>query len=897
MTSVTTGQLQAQVSAIRKRVKNGSQVFAMRMTEDWTGPDRLQIDGTEHLIMPCISDLQAREALLLAEQENKPIVLLCSVSAERLGDDVVSRFAKQRVFVPQIRDVLAELFSARIVDPRVLTTKPLCDALLDRVPVTGYPPVSGGALDLQYAWTAIIEQIVGERMESPSLNQILEWSLSPAKMKALAGMNGPLKEAFVDWFSRTRGEAVRFAMAAVDAGLGGDLIPIGMALGLVFSPEISQEPESHAARARLEKYFGGREIDPESARVWCRAAEGAALPLPDQARSQVLRNILTRLDYFLAELKLQKFAHLSSYSPLGLSGRFDGLGRKLQKTLKAKNQGDLGEVQTCFEFIQKHVLAPEESDRIGRAEMAIRLVRWLSAPSVPDQAASLPDLARFYHLDGGFLDWARNRLRETDVSSPLQTSYQQILGQVDAGLVGLEKQFSEKLAEWTRNADESTRLICIEDVLAKVVIPASKEQPVLLLVLDGMSVAVYRQLISDIERQNWIEIAKEQQGIPAPVLATLPSITQISRRALFLGKLDAGISGNEQSAFANNDYLFKASDSQMRPRLFLKGDLQEEGGSGLSEEVKTAIAEKKCRVVGLVVNAVDDHLDSGDQVVFTWGLDRIKPLREILKLAAESGRIVVMTSDHGHVLDFGTRQLPAESGEAGDRYRYGSSAVKDGEMIFEGTRVKNATGRDHITLACDANVRYGAKKRGYHGGANPQEMVIPMAVLATSSALLPSDWTESPPYEPTWWRGLMAAEAPSDRAGKVVPPAAKPAEANTGLDLFEHVARAKASEGTTWIEVLLSSDTYQQQAKLAVRGGPSVEIMTAFLQALEKRGGSIMKSPLAQALGVPMFRVDGLVQNISRILNIDGYEVLAFDRSSDTITINVNLLKTQFEIG
>jgi len=47
--------------------------------------------------------------------------------------------------------------------------------------------------------------------------------------------------------------------------LGADLITLGLTLGLVFSPELQKQPEYHGARARLEKYFGGKEIDPESA--------------------------------------------------------------------------------------------------------------------------------------------------------------------------------------------------------------------------------------------------------------------------------------------------------------------------------------------------------------------------------------------------------------------------------------------------------------------------------------------------------------------------------------------------------------------------------------------------------------------------------------------------------
>ena len=72
--------------------------------------------------------------------------------------------------------------------------------------------------------------------------------------------------------------------------------------------------------------------------------------------------------------------------------------------------------------------------------------------------------------------------------------------------------------------------------------------------------------------------------------------------------------------------------------------------------------------------------------------------------------------------------------------------------------------------------------------------------------------------------------------------------------------------------------------------------MGSLLNTIDARGGSIMKPSLAQALGVPLFRIDGLFQNISRILNVDGYEVPSFERATETIVLNINLLKTQFEI-
>jgi len=895
LTALTAGQIQAQVSAIRKRIKNGAQSFAILSPEVWDGPDRLKIDGIEHLVMSCVSDLQAREALLRAGEENKPAVLLCALSSDKLGDDVIARLAKRRVFAPQTLDILTELFSVRIVDPRVLSTKALVEALLDRVPVTGYKPVAGGALDLQQAWEALLEQILGVSIDGPSLSQMLEWSLDAKKIKALADLNPQLKQSFVDWFARTRGEAIRFMMAAIDTSVGADLIPLGLTLELVFSPEMQKQSEYHAARARLEKYFGSKDIDPESAGAWFRAAQEVFIPLLDEPNILTVRNLIKGADALLADLRLQEFAYLSNFSSLGLAMRFDRLGKALQGAVKAKSSADLDHVRVCLTHIRQHVLSHFESDRQDRVEMAFRLIRWLKTMKLPSSDAIFPDLMDFYFREGGFLEWARNRLRETDVSGPIQAAFQQILQQVDEYLVQLEKRFAEKLADWTKAEQQSSRLIRIEDLLLKAVVPVSKEQPVLLLVLDGMSAAVFRQLIRDFDRRDWTQIANTALGLPRPVLATLPSVTQISRRALFLGKLDLDASGTEKAEFSGNEFLFRASGSQVRPKLFLKGDLQEGRHNGLSSEVRSGIGDKKCRVVGVVVNAIDDHLDSGDQVAFAWGLDRIKPLRELLKLAADSGRLVLMTSDHGHVLDVGSHQFGIGDGDAGDRYRTNTEAIKDGEMLFESSRVREATGQTVIVLAWRSDVRYATKKRGYHGGANPQEMVVPFAILSGPNSLTPSGWEEIPHYEPEWWR--IAAEEGALGVKDVEEPAKiKIADAVKGLELFEQAESKKAETSQTWIDALLDSKIYLEQLKLAVRGGPQREMMTTLIKAIDARGGSIMKPSLAQTLGVPLFRIDGLIQNISRILNVDGYEVLGFDRSTETISLNIKLLKTQFEI-
>src|SRR5258708_97696 len=42
------------------------------------------------------------------------------------------------------------------------------------------------------------------------------------------------------------------------------------------------------------------------------------------------------------------------------------------------------------------------------------------------------------------------------------------------------------------------------------------------------------------------------------------------------------------------------------------------------------------------------------------------------------------------------------------------------------------------------------KKQGYHGGATPQEVLVPLAVLVPQHRTL-AGWEALPDYEPAWW--------------------------------------------------------------------------------------------------------------------------------------------------
>lgn len=892
---LTVAQVRAQVAAIRKRMVNGARAFALQMQGVWTGPETIEVAGVEHRVFPCESDLHVREALLRSESEQVPCILLCQFQTDRIGEDVIARLAKRRVFPPQTTEVLAELFGARVIDARVLATKPLVDALINRAPHHGYKPASGGSLDLQTAWLALIERVFDERWDGPSLTGILRWSRDERKVGAYTALDQPLREAMNNWLAETAGQAARFVLAALSSGIG-DLIPLGLLLDLLWQPGCRGLPEAQVAQGRLERYYGNREIDEASAKAWALAA-GEILCQEARVDLSAVRLELLALDRLIDEMRVTELAVHSRFSSRGLEAQSEFLGGALSSALATPCSATLADVATGMRRAQSHFLTKAHEARLHRVRMALRLVIWLQVSEPPLPKPVFSELAEYYLKEGGFVDWARDCLAESDPAASLRAAYQEILRRVEEQFASFENAFVSSTQRWFADGSPGGPVLPVEEVLHSVAGPAPRQQPLLLLVLDGMSVAAFRQLLDDLVRRDWVELGHRAIGVPKPGVATLPSVTEVSRWALLAGRLDANRRSTEKTEFAENARLAEAVGGQVRPQLFVKSGLADGERLGLAPPVYSAILNPKCRLVGVVVNAMDDLLAASDQVALTWGLDSIRPLRELLHAARESGRIVLLTSDHGHVLDTGTEQRRSEGAETGDRYRTSTCTLAEGEVEVTGPRVEQAFGRSSVVCLAKRNLRYQAKKRGYHGGVCVQEVIIPVAALRHAGCTVGGGWEDLPPFQPKWWsvESLVGMEAPLPRPRFIAPPTL-PETKKAELDLFAHAAQRLGQAGPDWLPLLLGSPLYREQAKRAARGAPPAELMQRLLKALEACGGTMLRPALAQELGLPLFRIDGLVQSAGRILNIDGYEAIACDRSSETVSLNINLLKRQFEI-
>jgi hypothetical protein len=111
-------------------------------------------------------------------------------------------------------------------------------------------------------------------------------------------------------------------------------------------------------------------------------------------------------------------------------------------------------------------------------------------------------------------------------------------------------------------------------------------------------------------------------------------------------------------------------------------------------------------------------------------------------------------------------------------------------------------------------------------------------------------------------------------------------------------AQGRSAEASRidWIECLLSSPIFAAQRRVAGRRAPDDQRVRVLLATLEAYHGRLTCRLLEQVLGEPAFRLRGILAGAQRLLNVDGYQVLAVDDISGTVTLSRQLLNTQFQL-
>lgn len=879
----TPEQVATQVAAISKHRPEG-RVVGIHTPGGWTGGDEIAINGERVPVAFCRSALEISERLATLGEADR-LVLLTSLADHALSLDILARIAGRRLVHIDRWEMVREAFSATQIDPRLPMHGWLADALLAASPEGGFPPVPSGWLAADTAWGTLLHHYIGLATEWPDAFDLVRWSIDADRVLRYTVLSEPLRSGIRERLTASAGALGALFVTTIEAGQGSNLLPIGLVCEVLFVGEGRRRSATLSqAIARLEPFVGGRTLNADQGQAWYEAARGVLDSLSGSER----RLWIERSEGLLAELKATRFAGLSTVFRTGFQQRLAAFGEVLIRYLDDKAK--IKEIEDALGEVLRHGEREHNKERLERLEMATRLARRLGQ-SVHGMPSTIGEAIESHRADGAFVDWARRYLLGGDPVEALASAFGQLYQRIRDLREAQAKRFAKRLRDWNRGLKPEKSFLPIEHFLEKVVAIVAGKQPMLVVVIDGMDGGVFEELSEDLRHRGWVRWA-DPLGIGSGcLLSALPTVTEFSRTALLTGRVASGASGTEKSGFASHAALRSVSRPLGPPALFHKGDLTDAVAQGLSPVVRERINNLEQRIVAVVINAVDDHLAKSEQLRLKWSVESFRVLDALLYEARVAGRAVILTSDHGHVLEANGKRL---TGGAEERWRTYSEPLSDQEMVFEGTRIRAATGVERVVLLWSEVPRYGQKKNGYHGGATPQEAVVPLGVFVSIGQEL-DGWQPLPEYVPEWWLASAPAELEAlqskQKGGKKAPDRAK-----GQASLFEALEPEEEPPASAWIQHLLDSDVFAAQQRLAGRLAPPPKTVKDVLATLEAHRNRVSKRLLAQAIQAPEFRLRGILAGLQRLLNVDGYQVLSVEEETETVLLDIDLLKKQFQL-
>lgn len=885
--SPSLGVIRAQIRAIRNKAPN-AKVFGIYTPGRWTGPPMDGAGNDAIAIFQCDSLLQMRLALQGAPESVAATVLLTPMDQAKISDDILVRMASRRLYPINSWEIVRALFKAKQLDPRITRHAFLADLLLEHSALREVPPVAGGLLDADTVWGILLGERFGFSGPHPDVVELLRSTAESDLAGLWQACSAEFRSGATAWIAESAGEAAKAVLRCLEGEHGWKALAIGLVMGVVYDDSVGHELDK--AAGRLEGYVGTTSLSTEVARRW----RGAASVAVGQLSKAFLRPCLDEAEMIIENIGASGHAWRSSELESGFEQRLSRFGKALTAQIDAAATRVSEELERLHASMQQHRLGRDGGRRMERAAMAIRLARWLADQNTASdmKPISLLTLAGRYAGNSGFVDWARQVLRGGEPNKDLAAAFVRLVDRVSERREAENLRFGQAIVEQRAMGDVSSGLIPVEQMIEQVVAKAAERAPVLVLLVDGMNWAVFRELVLDIMSSDWIDLSFGPTPTRLIGLAALPSVTEVCRTSLLCGGLRRGQAADEVQGFATHPRLVAASQPGLAPKLFHKAALEGDEDSSLAGDIRETLANKKQRVVGIVINAVDDHLDKGDQIDAVWTMQHIRVLEPILAEAGAAGRLVILLSDHGHVLD---RQTEYRQAPDGLRWRRPDGAVAKGELEVNSTRVVIPDG-GCVVVPWSERPRYGAKKNGYHGGATPQEMLIPISML-WPRLQVPEGFVELPVELPSWWIEPMVSRPISAITAVAKQPKRPPAAGQLTFSDVIAVSHAKPVAEEPWIEALFQSEVFALQKRLAGRVRIDEVTVRSFLVALVSRGGSMTTAALAGAVGVPEHRLPGLLAVMQRLLNVEGYPILDRQDAANTVVLNVTLLKKQFELG
>lgn len=865
-----------QLGPLLERVLNKSEVDAPLVLVRGNpehAPTSVSVPGRDVELLASSSPLEIRARVV--RTRTRPLAVVTDCDTALLGEDLVARAVSRKVYSVDRWEIVNQLFAAEGVTRTLSKHSEIADALIERSPDKGYIPATTKILDLDFALDALSFAVFEVRAET--LEELLIWAETPDAARAVHNIDASVLGLLEGHLTSRLGPGAEFAFVTLRAGLAVDLNAIALTAVALTAGVIHDDADSDLkAAVRLEVRLGDPGLSGDAYRALAAVAvERVKRPATDRAS---IARWLIDADKLLVSFGAEEQAWRSDVLPSGFTQRLVRAAEAIERwRLQPENCQNVTFVAEALTSAQDHLSTRDTPQRVERLAMAARMVRKMKqARELPTTLAGAID---GYTGDGAWFDRARLLVSQGDPEPIVRSLCESLTTQADKFIDRDAEAIAVQLAVAAHHPQGE--VIGVESVLGQVAAPIAKHRPVLVLVLDGMAWPSFLEVVDAISGQGWQP--QQHADIPSAVaaVATLPTVTEFSRTSLLCGVLRSGDQGNETRAFAALPELLEVSTKGRPPRLFHKKDLRSDGQDAIPNELLETLRDQRNKVVGLVINNIDERLKDVAAPPSGWGLDELAPLREVLDEARIAGRAVVITADHGHVLERGSEH---RVGGGGERWRaLDTGPVGGGEIKVNGPRVLTPEGA--AVLPWKEKLRYGPLRNGYHGGITAAELIVPVVVFSTETS---DDWEPLVIAPPDWWYPALPADG--QRPTPASPPAKAKKASPNDLTLFEPDT-ASVNEVATVTEsiarIMASDHVSGQLAKLRLDAVQVSEI----LRLLDGAGTAMGEQRVADHVGIPRMRMGRLVGQLQRLLNIDGYTVI--ESGNSEIRFHRELLEVQ----
>lgn len=901
--------------------------------------ERGRVELPEHgtvVVVPVRSELELRAELPELDDHEQRVAFLVPWTHD-IPVDIGGRFAQGgRVERIGKEARLRRLFGTNAVDPEALRS-PLAEHLL-RTGTSGSLATGEGLLTIDAMWAAWLEaQWNVPTRGGLALDTLLGFAALDGRGPELrAALQAPeaagVRAALDEHLRGHLRHAGPLVLRAWEEGRGSEVLELAVLLEV-----LAEQPDVRFwVREQVRKWVpkADETTASETARTLGHAAAGALRYVERQLGPEHARRIVAAADARVDDAEIVAALAASNRLPSAWLRRLDALGEALRAGAEAPSVEAVAAADMALRALEPHAAAtdPQHGHLLNRAQMAVRLLGWLTArtdrrvePSLTPYG-ELEALARWYAEEGGFVDWARRAARGASERA-FGRGIEAVVKAADAARQDLDRRFAQGLRAWTEAGQPATQVLPIRSAVERVAARFLDGQPdrrLLVLLLDGMAWAQAVQLLEDLDKRGWAPLSwhgtrgnRIGEGPVPAMLAGLPTITDVSRAAFFAGAMpDPGKRLDTQKDpdhWATNRHALRHTPAHDKPRLLLRAEGHTKAG-GASPEALSLVADPERRLVAVVINAIDDSLKASHALRVQWATETIASLPELLDHARDHGRAVLLVSDHGHVPSDRLTYRASKTSDGGARWRpwpTPDAPVDDDELALPAKAGQVYARRgDHgvVLLVDDAACYKSGTHAGQHGGASLAEVVAPCVLVGhddNASGRYGHDAEQQlrRPVVPTWWHAVVRPDRADE--GAVEPPAAtgrrkpKPPvdERQLGLPTIPVVETPPPAPPPKPAPKAPSSPLAASETLAARAPDPTErEQVVVAVELLLARGGVMSSDAFAAALGLRTFRVGGHVSRFSEILNIDGYEVLRMDHVAKQIHLDRGKLELLFEV-